>query len=226
MTISLPTAGDAWGIPGPTFLAIFVAAAAVVVIGSTVHRAWLFARRRSPGDDRLGPVEAAYLNGGDRLAVYTSLGGLRGAGAIGTGPDKLLAATGPMPAGATGLDQAVYNAAGKRLRVRDLQRDPWVVGALGDLRRGLEERSPVLGPAHLSPTQAPASGTYGAAGAAMGVALFGTASLWALDPAFAAQAEIQRNYASASSGGYSDGGGHGDSDSGDGSSCGGGGCGG
>ncbi|RQX00598.1 TIGR04222 domain-containing membrane protein [Micromonospora inaquosa] len=90
---------------------------------------------------------------------------------------------------------------------------------------------------HLAPASAPAYATYGAAGAAMGVALYGTASLWALDPGFAEQAEIQRQ-AAAGSGwtGGSDGssGGGGDSSGGDGGSscggggggCGGGGCGG
>ncbi|MGI5519692.1 TIGR04222 domain-containing membrane protein [Micromonospora sp. CA-259024] len=81
---------------------------------------------------------------------------------------------------------------------------------------------------HLAPASAPAYATYGAAGAAMGVALYGTASLWALDPGFAEQAEIQRQ-AIGNSGwtGGSDGssGGGGDS-SGGGSSCGGGGGGG
>ncbi|MEU1590970.1 TIGR04222 domain-containing membrane protein [Micromonospora sp. NPDC005710] len=83
---------------------------------------------------------------------------------------------------------------------------------------------------HLAPASAPAYATYGAAGAAMGVALYGTASLWALDPGFAEQAEIQRQ-AAAGSGwtGGSDGssGSGGDSSGSDGgSSCGGGGGGG
>src|SRR4029453_2592031 len=45
---------------------------------------------------------------------------------------------------------------------------------------------------YLSPRQSPSYATYGAAGAAMGIALFGAASLYAMDPAFAAEAEIQR----------------------------------
>ncbi|WP_433125758.1 TIGR04222 domain-containing membrane protein [Micromonospora sp. CA-240977] len=86
---------------------------------------------------------------------------------------------------------------------------------------------------HLAPASAPAYATYGAAGAAMGVALYGTASLWALDPGFAEQAEIQRQ--AMGNGGWTGGsdgssGGGGDSSGGGsscgGSSCGGGGCGG
>ncbi|MFE9918774.1 TIGR04222 domain-containing membrane protein [Micromonospora sp. NPDC005553] len=89
---------------------------------------------------------------------------------------------------------------------------------------------------HLAPASAPAYATYGAAGAAMGVALYGTASLWALDPGFAEQAEIQRQAAAGSgwSGGSDGSSGGGDSSGSDGGSscggggggCGGGGCGG
>lgn len=84
--------------------------------------------------------------------------------------------------------------------------------------------------AHLSPRNSPAYTAYGVAGAAMGVALFGTASLWAMDPAFAGESEIRRQAViggTDGSGGYSAGGsgcGSGDSDGGGG--CGGGGCGG
>jgi uncharacterized protein (TIGR04222 family) len=72
---------------------------------------------------------------------------------------------------------------------------------------------------HLRPSQSPSWATYGPASAALGVGLFGTAAIWAADPAFAADAEIRRQTL-ASSGGYSGG------DGGSSSSCGGGGCGG
>ena len=54
---------------------------------------------------RHGPATSArsrsrYLNGGRRLAVYASLGGLRAAGAIGVRPDRRLTTAGPLPAGA------------------------------------------------------------------------------------------------------------------------------
>jgi len=78
---------------------------------------------------------------------------------------------------------------------------------------------------HLSPDLAPAGAVYGVNGAAMGVALFGAASLWAADPSFAAEAEIQRKVESSGWGGTGDGGGGGDGGDG-GGGCGGGGCGG
>ncbi|WBB67432.1 TIGR04222 domain-containing membrane protein [Micromonospora sp. WMMD812] len=289
---------DTWGIPGPTFLRIYLAVAVVVVVAALVHRFRLFAGPPDAGRDPLGPQQAAYLNGGAPLAVHASVGGLRGNGAIGVGPDHRLTATGPLPAGVTPLDQAVHHAAGQRARVRELREDQWVAAALHQLGEGLEQRGLIL-PAqqraaarlgaaaviallilgglrafvglsngrpvgylflslvalfvallflgrvprvtragrramrdlrrqhtHLAPASSPAYATYGAAGAAMGVALFGTASLWALDPAFAAEAEIQRQNLSGGGGGGSDGGGSSCGGGGGGGGCGGGGCGG
>lgn len=80
--------------------------------------------------------------------------------------------------------------------------------------------------AHLSPSSHPSYHTYGATSAAFGVALFGGAALYALDPGFAAEAEVQRNLASGSSsdgGGSSSDGGSSGGDSGGGGGCGGGG---
>jgi hypothetical protein len=80
---------------------------------------------------------------------------------------------------------------------------------------------------HLSPGQSPSYATYGAAGAAMGVALYGAASLYTMDPAFAAEAEIQRISASGGTSGSSSSCGSGSSScGGGGGGCGGGGCGG
>jgi uncharacterized membrane protein YgcG len=78
---------------------------------------------------------------------------------------------------------------------------------------------------HLAPRLAPAWSTYGADGAAMGVALYGSSALVLHDPGFATDAGIQSD--SGSSFGGDSGGGSGDSGGGSGcgggSSCGGGG---
>lgn len=98
---------------------------------------------------------------------------------------------------------------------------------LGDdtvsMLRGLHHR--------LSPANRPDWVTYGAAGAALGVGVFGMSALWASDPAFASELEAQR--AAAAGGGSSGGGdsggsscGGGGSSCGGGGGCGGGGCGG
>jgi uncharacterized protein (TIGR04222 family) len=76
--------------------------------------------------------------------------------------------------------------------------------------------------AELSPRRSPAWSVYGPSGVALGVALFGTAALWAADPVFAGQAEIQRQ-ALGAGGSSSSSCGSGDGGGGDG---GGGGCGG
>jgi uncharacterized protein (TIGR04222 family) len=307
--MALAAAGDTWGIPGPSFLGYFIAAVLVVSILSALHRRALFAGRADAEVDRLGPQQIAYLNGRERLAVYTAIGGLRAAEAIGSGPDKTLVQTGPLPAGATPLDTAVYNAAGRRVRAREVNGDQWVVAALTQLREGLEASGLtvtaaqrraaglwslagvaliVLGAArlvagvrndrpvgflfpaivfaiifaalalvksravqtraaakalkvlrmrhvYLDPSHSPSYATYGAAGAAMGVALYGAASLYAMDPAFAAEAEIQRISASGGATSWTGDGGatagsggscSGSSSCGGGGGCGGGGCGG
>jgi uncharacterized protein (TIGR04222 family) len=84
------------------------------------------------------------------------------------------------------------------------------------------------GNAHLSPAQSPSWAVYGTGGAALGVALYGTASLWAADPAFAQQAAVARQAVGGSSGGDSGyhGGDSGSSGGDSGGGCGGGGGGG
>jgi uncharacterized membrane protein YgcG len=83
---------------------------------------------------------------------------------------------------------------------------------------------------YLAPHQSPSFATYGATGAAMGVALYGTAALYTMDPAFAAEAEVQRMNAAGGSGGSTDSSSSscsgGSSSCGGGGGCGGGGCGG
>lgn len=299
-------AADTWGVPGPTFLRFYLLTALVVVVGSLVYRSRMLAGQPTVGAGRLGPQQVAYLNGGDQLAIWTALGGLRGSGAVGVGPDRRLTADGSLPSGVTPLDQAVHHAARNHLHTRELARDQRVVRALTELREGLERQGLALPPeqraaarrgawwvlalmalgaariaaglangrpvgflliaclvlivplvllarvpwrtraadaalrelrrsnSHLSPASAPAYATYGAAGAAMGVALFGTVSLWTLDPGFAEQAEIQRQALNTGGGsgfggsGSSCGGGGGSScgGGGGGGGCGGGGCGG
>lgn len=296
-------AGDTWGIAGPTFLTGYLTVAAVLVLASVLARRRLFAGPDAPGGGRLDAQQAAYLHDGPRLALYTALGRLRAAGAVESGPGRSLVAAGQLPAGATPLETAVYNAAGRQLRAGALLGDRWVTEALQALREQLESAGLTLStqhrrrargwalallalaglgvarvvaglandrpvgyliaavavlavvgavqlmlipPAtragkaalermrrehhHLSPEQSPSYATYGSDDTAMGVALYGTASLYALDPAFAADMRIQGTTtagggSSGSSGGYggSDGGGSGGDGGGGG---GGGGCGG
>lgn len=294
---------DTWGIPGPTFLAYYLIALAAITVIAVIHRRIATRGDRTARLEHLGPQQIAWLNGGDRLAVYSAMGGLRAAGALGSGPNRTLVQTGPLPLGTTPLDSAIYQAAARGLRARDVHQDQWVRTAVTQLRDGLEAHGLAVGsdkareirlwalgagallavgvarlfagiandkpvlflvpclvlaviitialakrprPAtaaarrgmrevrtrhqYLAPSSSPAYATYGAAGAAMGVALFGAASLYDLDPAFAAEAEVQRIAAAGgSSAGSSCGSGSscgGSSSCGGGGGCGGGGCGG
>ncbi|GIF67813.1 hypothetical protein Ais01nite_58480 [Asanoa ishikariensis] len=122
-----------------SFIALYLALG-VVAIGSTaLARHWISRGPLSEAHhERIGPQEAAYLNGGPKLAMFAALGGLRRAGAIGTRPDGSLAQASPLPIGSTPLDNALYDAAGMHRRVRDLIGHAWVARALVELRRGLE----------------------------------------------------------------------------------------
>ncbi|SCL36985.1 TIGR04222 domain-containing protein [Micromonospora rhizosphaerae] len=281
----LAASGDTWGIPGPVFLTTYVTAAAVILLACVVHR-YLVLRGRTPKDP-IDAESAAYLSGGEQLALWSALAAMRRAGVVGVRAGRRLEATGPASAGMTPLAQAVHRAAARGARSRDLGTDPRVANAVDGLRQSLERRGLIVGQrqrraaragvvalsvlllvglvriaaglsagrptgylilsvlalavglivlwplprdtraghtvltglrrkhTYLSPAARPAYTTYGSAEAAMGVALFGTASLWALDADFAQQAQIK--YQAAASSGYSSGYG--------GSSGGGGGCG-
>lgn len=271
---ALSASGDTWGIPGQTFLALYIGAAAVALVIVLVRRHTMAGGKTVPGADQLTPQQAAYLTGGPDLAVYSAVASLRSAGLIGTTPDRKTAPTAPLPHGVPPLDTAVYQALALHRSVRAARNDTTVRSVLDSLRSELErlglaldehERRAyrnttlllgalvVLGVGrlaagllggkpiwylfltvaiigvvalvlrartpwktragtqaldrlrtryqHLSPAQSPAWATYGATGVAMGVALWGTASLYSFDPAFAAEAEIQRQAAASASGG-------------------------
>src|SRR3954452_13928807 len=101
---------DTWGIPGPTFIVGYIAALVVIAILAAAHRKLLFRGDKTARVDDLGPQQLAYLNGGDRLAVYSSIGGIRAAGALATSGSALVQ-TGPIPAGVTPLDSAIHHEA-------------------------------------------------------------------------------------------------------------------
>src|SRR3982750_4195235 len=129
---------DTWGISGPTFLACYFGALVAVVVAASIHRRSLFGGESDVRIDRLGPQQVAYLSGGDRLAIYSSIGGLRALEAIGIGAGRTLTQTGAIPAGVTPLDNAIHNAAARGVRARELHTDPVVASALDQLRHDLE----------------------------------------------------------------------------------------
>ncbi|GLI01857.1 TIGR04222 domain-containing membrane protein [Phytohabitans aurantiacus] len=307
MTGSLLAAdADTWGISGPTFLTAFVAVAAGLVAVALLYRRTLYIGADEgvtlAGD--LTAEQVAYLQGGDKLAMWAAVGRLRSVESITVTARGKLATTGTPPPSPTPLEWAVHQAASQGARPRELPVQPEVASALHRLRDELERtglalpeeartrarvvpvvmlgllalgvvrlfaglandrpvlllvavlavltpvtlvllRVPRTGKAaaaalehlrvrhkHLAPINQPAYATYGAAALAMGVALYGTATLWHADPAFAQEAEIEEQYAAAGGGYYpggatagGDGGGSSGGDGG-GGGCGGGGCGG
>jgi uncharacterized protein (TIGR04222 family) len=129
--ISAP--GDTWGISGPDFLAVYLGAAVVFLIVALVFR--LSVTRSGPDHMVRQPSrgEIAYLTGGASQAMYSSLAGLRAVGAVGLVEKGTLSRTGPAPDGMTRLDEAVYDAAGRGVRVADLMADVRVRSALDEL---------------------------------------------------------------------------------------------
>ena len=266
-----------WGVPGPAFLIIYVAAVVAVVCLALVHRRFPIGGPSADPPAALSPQEVAFLNGGEKLAVYTALASLRAAGAIGVADKRLVQLT-DLPVAATPLEAAIYNAAGNMVPARSLLDSNAVSGTMRQLEERLESAGLLTSAAqrrairrwalpcyalfalgmlriqagsashhatgyltvaawltlfvglylrtepattktragraavartrsehrHLQRSNNPSYVTYGAAGAAMGVALFGASALFDFDPAFAAEAEIQRTPLSSSGGDRSD----------------------
>ena len=323
MTTSTPVSllaarGDTWGIPGPTFLALYLVAAAVLIVLAVYAVVAGLTGRVDPPARQLSPEEIGYLAGGRRQAYLTALTALRAQGLVeGGGSGRIVATRGagqplselqlailaatsrgartPVVLNNTLVRTALDNirtqlqdagllAAQGRMRiirlvpklsmllivigvaragsgfifgrpVRDLALTMVVVALVGvtvrfagrsrtsagtDLVRRLRAEND-----HLRDSQHPSWATYGVMGAGLSVALFGASSMFAFDPAFAAEAAIPRYAGSGSYGGdggsssswsdsgssWSDSGSSGGSDGGGsscggGSGCGGGGCGG
>src|ERR1700742_467208 len=119
---------DTWGIPGPTFLWMFWIEAAFLLTGALVCRRIAFGGR--PSDQRLGAEKVAYLAGGPRLAVYASLGALRGAGAVSVNNKRVYSGTAPMPSDATRLDYATCQATAGGYSAAELPTHPQIEAEL------------------------------------------------------------------------------------------------
>lgn len=129
----------------PLFIWYYLGTAAIVFVGALVHRRRVL---NQPSELRLSeitPAQAGYLDSGERLAVYSSLAALRRVDAVGVTADRRLTVTGPLPAGASRLDKAVYAAAGTGLSQQWLRADPAVQAAVAELRQGLERAGLLLG---------------------------------------------------------------------------------
>ncbi|MFK3982328.1 TIGR04222 domain-containing membrane protein [Micromonospora sp. NPDC050397] len=129
----------------PLFIWYYLGTAAIVFVGALVHRRRVLDQPSELRLDEITPAQAGYLDSGERLAVYSALAALRRVDAVGVTADRRLTVTGPLPPGASRLDQAVYAAAGTGLSQQWLRADPAVQGAVVELRQGLERAGLLLG---------------------------------------------------------------------------------
>jgi len=137
--------GDTWGISGPDFLRVYLWALAAFAVAAILLR--VTSRLGGPAaHGQPSPEELAYLAGGPRLAIYTSLAVLRAAHAI-RADGRRISRSGAMPAGLGRLDHAIYDAAGTGgIGGRQLLRDAGVRTAVAELVLGAAERGWALGP--------------------------------------------------------------------------------
>ncbi|MEV4630842.1 TIGR04222 domain-containing membrane protein [Micromonospora sp. NPDC049523] len=129
----------------PLFTWYYLAAAAVILVGALLHRRR--ALSQSPGLrlTDITPAQAAYLDSGERLTVYSSLAALRRVDAVGVTADRRLIVTGSLPPDASRLDRAVYAAAESGLSQQWLRADPEVLAAVAEVKRSLEQANLLLG---------------------------------------------------------------------------------
>lgn len=111
-----------------------VIAATVITTAVRAMVAWPPRPRREPA--QLSPYEVAMLAGGDKLTVGAVIGAMRTLGIV--APDRVrgrLAIIGPLPAGAGGLERAVYGVLRDRPQsMAALRRDAMVQRALAEVR--------------------------------------------------------------------------------------------
>lgn len=139
---------ETWGIPGPTFLWLFIGACVAVVIGTFAIRRRLLAGTPAGPTADLPAAHLAYLADSPARAVEASLIFLTRAGAIDVDPDtRRLNRLGGIPAGASALDSALLQAAGNHIRARDAREQAAVRAALDGIRQDLERRGLILSPA-------------------------------------------------------------------------------
>ena len=106
--------GDTWGIPGQTFLVLYVVAL-VLVSGIVLRRRRTIAQGDPRGARTLDsrPEDVAYLNGGPELAVYAALSAMHVDGSLVTsGRTTGQVRAGRVPGhGASALQRAIHRSA-------------------------------------------------------------------------------------------------------------------
>lgn len=136
-------AGDTWGIPGPTFVVLYIGAAVVAFAATLLLRRSL-SRGRRPARD-LDTNEIAYLSGGAGQTLAAVLTGLRVSGRIEVDEDRIRV-TQPVERDSGGLDGSILRAI--RLRADDadqLLKSSYVRREMGEIERRLVSDGLLLG---------------------------------------------------------------------------------
>lgn len=138
--------GDTWGISGPAFLILFLGAAGAILVLTLLQRRRVYRGSDQVNVDSLGPQQLAFLNGGRRLAMQSSLVWLRQSGAVTSDGHGTLTAT-PTGAtqGATELDRALLHAASSGAPARTIISTPGVRDCLNRMEEQLIRAGLVVG---------------------------------------------------------------------------------
>ena len=145
----LAAEGDTWGIPGSSFVVLYVALIVAALIAAMLARRSIRAeqgRMSSAGWDT-DPYEVAFLNEGPALAVTAALSSLHVDGLITAEGRSVrrVGRSGDTPATRRPrLEQAVLDAASSAITRSGLGSDGGVRAALDELRTGLVERGLLL----------------------------------------------------------------------------------
>lgn len=137
--------GDTWGIPGPTFLMIYLVAAAVVVVLAVYGVVAGFTHRTDAPTTPLSPEEIGYLAGGRRQACLTALTALRAQGLIAGAGSGRIVATPRYGQQLSELQLAVSEAAAVGARTSAVLTDARVAAALDRLRGSLQQQGLLAG---------------------------------------------------------------------------------
>jgi uncharacterized protein (TIGR04222 family) len=136
--------GEIWGIPDVVFIVVYT------VIGAALLLAREYARRlpiRPPGVRRaLHPYEIAYLSGGSRRVIATSLLALRREGAVDAYATGQVQPVGTLRKATHDLDRTIQRAiAGRTPTLANLSRSGRIQGAISGLREELASQGLVRG---------------------------------------------------------------------------------
>lgn len=143
----LAAPGDTWGIPGPTFLRVYVVAAVLAVAAVLVVRSTATRGNAGTQSDNLDPEQIAYLAGGRSQAFFAALAALRTLGLVGSAGPGTIARINVPRFRLSELQGAILQAAGLGARTSRVQSDGRLAGPLDRIQNDLRGRGLLMSPA-------------------------------------------------------------------------------